>query len=210
MNDKIRLMRNHFLLNLGINLSIIQPGIPAFMNSPDLNILDRNITIRIVQAAHLVQAYVCDPILLKLLLIIMTLSSGINRYCSPLADDGIYDNSCAIYTAQNTYVELLWRYVTSRAPSERQAVKFFNKLLLFLLVLQSTTLQVDDHISGLGTEIERMEPLMQNMWQPLEKKLVVTHETAHVYFCSRESQKNNYPMHCFTQANSFVPLDTDN
>ena len=150
------------------------------MNSPDLNILDRNITMRIVQAAHLVQAYVCDPILLKLLLIIMTLSSGINRYCSLLDTDGIYDDSCAIYTAQNIYAELLWRYVTSRAPSEQQAVKFFNKLLLFLLVLQSTTLHVDDHISGLGTEIERMEPLMQNMWQPLETKLVVTHETAHV------------------------------
>ena len=42
--------------------------------------------------------------------------------------DHIYDNTQVIFASQNHYVELLWRYIISRVPSEREAVKFFNKL----------------------------------------------------------------------------------
>ncbi len=76
----------------------------------------------------------------------------------------VYDDPLVISAGQNVYVELLWRYLLSRLPSEQDAVKFFNKLVLDLLLLQRTCIFVERHISNLDHEIDQMNPLMQSLW----------------------------------------------
>jgi hypothetical protein len=78
--------------------------------------------------------------------------------------DQICEDTLSIYYAQNIYVELLWKYILSRSSTELNAVKFFNKLIQFLLYLLNVHLLVDGYINNLSNEIEQMEPLMQSMW----------------------------------------------
>jgi hypothetical protein len=76
----------------------------------------------------------------------------------------IYDDPLVISAGQNVYVELLCRYLLSRLPSERDVVKFFNKLVLDLLLFQRISLFVERHVSKLDHEIDQMNPLMQSLW----------------------------------------------
>jgi hypothetical protein len=78
--------------------------------------------------------------------------------------DRIYDDTLKIFAAQNVYVELLWRYLLTRFPSELDAVKFYNKLILDTLFLQRVSFVADSHINNLTREIQKMSPLIQSMW----------------------------------------------
>jgi hypothetical protein len=78
--------------------------------------------------------------------------------------DRIYDDTLAIFAAQNIYVELLWRYLLTRYPSELEVVKFYNKLIRDLLFLQHICFITDSYINNLTDEIQQLEPLIQSMW----------------------------------------------
>ncbi len=109
--------------------------------------------------------YIFDPILLKVLLIILVLSSSNNRKnCDNTNIDEICDDSLSIYAAQNIYVELLWRYILSCSSSEREAVKFLNKLMMFILYAQNLDLYIDTYINSLRDKVKQMESMMQTMW----------------------------------------------
>ena len=108
--------------------------------------------------------YTNDPMLLKLVLIIQTLSSGNKRYNNRTKETHLYNDSLLMLAGQNIYVEVLWRYLLSRLPSEQDAVKLFNKLILDLLFLQCAAFVAENHISTLDHEINRLNPLMQSLW----------------------------------------------
>jgi hypothetical protein len=116
------------------------------------------------QGVERIFPYTYDPIILKLVLIIETLASCVNRYNSGSSMMHVYDDPLVISAGQNVYVELLWRYLLSRLPSEQDAVKFFNKLVLDLLLFQRISLSVERHVSNLDHEINQMNPLMQSLW----------------------------------------------
>ncbi|CAF4384010.1 unnamed protein product [Adineta steineri] len=78
--------------------------------------------------------------------------------------DRIYDNTLEIFAAQNIYVELLWKYLLSRFPSEVHVVKFYNKLIQDLMFTQRVCFMTESHINNRPHEIQRMEPLIQSMW----------------------------------------------
>ncbi len=132
----------------------------ALKNIYGNNELGKNVS-RVIE---LMQAYQHDPILVKLILIVRTLSSSISRNRRSTDANRIYNNNLAIFDGQNVYVELLWKYILSRLPSERDAMKFFNKLILDLLFLLSTQFMLDSYIYSLPNEIDKTEPLMQSMW----------------------------------------------
>jgi hypothetical protein len=118
----------------------------------------------LIDCIRLLHSYTRDRSLLKLLLIINSLSTGINRYPNDVDMDRIYDDTLRIFAAQNVYVELLWRYLLTRFPSESDVIKFYNKLILDSLFLQRVCLVADSHINKLTDEIQQMEPLIQSMW----------------------------------------------
>lgn len=117
-----------------------------------------------VRAHELLNFYRCDPVLLKLVLITRSLSSGMTRYRRDDDMGRVYDDTLAIFHSQNVYTELLWRYILSRSSSDGDAVKFFNKLILDLLFLQRACYGVGAYVYDMKHEISRMEPLIQSMW----------------------------------------------
>lgn len=164
MSDKIRLIRNGFCLTLPINEATLSVGLsPQLLGSMPL-IFDASVSGPLIRSIQLVHSYSTDRSLLKILLIINNLSTGIYRYRHDAAMDSIYDDTLAIFAAQNIYVELLWRYLLRRFPTEKDVVKFYNKLIQDFIFLQTVSFMADSHINNLAYEIEQMDPLIQSMW----------------------------------------------
>jgi len=164
MTDKIRLIRNNFCFTLPINEATLSTDISQQLLDSVSVLFYPNISVQLIECIKLVHSYANDRSLLKLLLIIKSLSNGINRYRHDTDMNGIYDDSLTIFSAQNIYVELLWKYLITRFPSELDVVKFYNKLIRDLLFVQRVCFIADSYINNLTDEIQQMEPLIQSMW----------------------------------------------
>jgi hypothetical protein len=86
--------------------------------------------------------------------------------------NNIYDDTKIIFLGQNVYVELLWRYILSRLPSEGHAVIFFSKVILDLLFIMRVGFKIDGIVYSSPDEIDQMEPLMQSMWPKSNTKTI--------------------------------------
>jgi hypothetical protein len=175
IDDKIRLIRNHF----GAMYYINEPILAQYKSHNLVNSIKKSfradLAIDMLHSMDLMFSYSHDPIFLKLILIVRSLSSGINRYRNDTDLDRVYDDTRVIFAGQNIYVELLWRYLLSRLSSERDAVKFFNKLIRDIMFVQRTYLMADCYLYSLGHEIDQLEPLMRSMW-PKPNKLAVSYK----------------------------------
>ena len=164
VNDKVRLIRNHFGTMYYINEPILVQYRSDKLTSSLHNSFHRKLAINMLHSMDLMFAYVNDPLLLKLVLLVRSFSSSINRYRNDTDMDRVYDDTRSIFAAQNVYVELLWRYLLYRSPSEQDTVKFFNKLIMDILSIQHTYLMADYFLYNLQDEINQLEPLMRSMW----------------------------------------------
>lgn len=164
IEDKIYLIRSQFGLINNINEAIVHPGVSSNLVVSLINIFGARLADRLLRSIRRIESFAVDPIVLKLLLIIVAFSSGNHRYRNGANVGDVCHNSLTIFAAQNAYIEKLWKYLRSRMSNELEAVKYFNKLIQFLLDLLEVHMLVDGYISDLSNEIEQMEPLMRSMW----------------------------------------------
>ncbi|CAF3400566.1 unnamed protein product [Rotaria sp. Silwood1] len=164
MDDRVRLVKNHPGTIIHINEPLMHPGPSNNLVGTWINIFGLDITKRLFRRNRIIEQFIFDPIILKVVLIIFVLSSGNSRNIDHPDMDSICDSPLSILIGQNIYVELLWKYLLSRLPDEKHAVIFFNRLVMFILFAQKIHLEVDDYIQNLKHEIEQMEPMMQSMW----------------------------------------------
>jgi hypothetical protein len=164
MDDKLRLVKNHLGDILNINEPLLHGVTSSNLIATWTNVFGVDISVRFVKRDQIIEQYLFDPILLKLVLIILVLSSSSSRHLGSIDMDEICDDTLVIYAAQNVYVELLWRYILSRALSEGDAVKFLNKLIMFILYMKSLDKCIDEYINNLSDEVKQMEPMMQSMF----------------------------------------------
>jgi hypothetical protein len=172
INDKACLLRNHFGETVIINESPNSPDRSEDFLLALKNVYGNELSMNLWRSIDSLKKYGRDPIILKLLLIIRSLSYGTNRHYNEIDLDRIYDDSKCIFAGQNIYVELLWKYILSRLPSERDAVKFFNQLILDVLFMMRVIFAIEDLIYSSPDEIDKMEPLMQSMWSRSNTKTI--------------------------------------
>ncbi len=158
------MLQNHLVETVVITYQLLTKYISKILINSVQHVYGPILSIKVKQILERLFAYTYDPIILKLLLIIQTLSSSVNRYHDGNNIMHVYDDPLAVFAGQNIYVELLWRYILSRSPSEQDAVKFFNKLIIDLLFLQRISLLMERYICDLDHEIDQMNPLMQSLW----------------------------------------------
>ncbi|CAF4324041.1 unnamed protein product, partial [Rotaria sordida] len=153
-----------------VNEPLIIPVPPINLVVSWTNILGIEMSERLLKRNKIIEQYIFDPVILKVILIILVLSSGNCRNIDYIDMNQICDDSLSIFRAQNIYVELLWKYILSRSPGEKHAVKFLNKLMMFLLYAQNLHLHLDYYVHSLKDEIKRMEPIMQSMWPRIDNE----------------------------------------
>ncbi|CAF2106207.1 unnamed protein product [Rotaria magnacalcarata] len=164
IQDKIRIMRNHFGNMININQPLMYSVTPTNLLVTYTNVFNTDITNRLLKRNQIVNQFMFDPIVLRILLIIVVLSSGNCRNIDHMDMDLVCDDTLSIFSAQNTYVELLWRYILSRSSNERTVATFFNRLLMYILHVQNIGMCIDNYMSRFTQEIKQMEPMMQSMW----------------------------------------------
>ncbi|UJR27412.1 hypothetical protein I4U23_008702 [Adineta vaga] len=164
MHDKVRLVKNHFGIISNINASLMHPLPHNNLIVTWRNLFGLDITQRLLKRNDALQQYIHDPILLKIVLIVLVLSSGISRSVDGLDVNEDYTDPLCMLNSQNVYVELLWRYILLRCGNEKDTVKFVTNLIVFILQFQVLGIDMDEYISKQQSEIEQMTPLMQTMW----------------------------------------------
>ncbi|CAF0809784.1 unnamed protein product [Adineta steineri] len=174
MDDKVRLVKSHFGIMINMNEPLMHPITSNNLIITWTNVFGINLTKRLLKRTGIMEQYIYDPLLLKILLIILVLSSNNVRHLNHVDIIEIYDNSLSIYAAQNVYIELLWRYILSRSETEKNAVKFYNKLIMCILYTQNLDMDIDSYVTSLTHEIQQMEPLMQNMWPRNDQIIDIT------------------------------------
>lgn len=164
MDDKIRLVKNHFGIMLNINEPLMHPVTSSNLIATWTNIYGVDIATRLLRRNHILEQFLYDPILLKLILVILVLSSSNGRLLADTDIDQLCDYPLSIYHAQNIYLELLWRYLLSRLAKEEDTVRYFNKLMLCILHMKNLHMYVYSYIHTFINEVKQMEPLMKSMW----------------------------------------------
>lgn len=164
IQDQVRLIQNQFGHLMHINESILYPITSNNLLSSCRNIFEPDVAVRVFQRRNIVERYNVDPIILRIVLLIILFSSNNSRQLDIINIDAICDDTLTIFTAQNTYVELLWRYISSRSSSEYDLVKFFNRLILLIIFIQTTNVSIDCQILNSDSEIDQMIPLLRSMW----------------------------------------------
>ena len=164
VNDKKCLLQNQYIESIILSNQIVSKFIPRTLVKSVSVVYDSTSGNKANQAIARLITYMNDPLLLKLVLVIQTFSNGVKRYRSDRLADYFYDTSIGIFAAQNIYVELLWRYLLSRLPSERDTVKFFNRLVLDLLFLQDAAFVMEGYVKSVPHEINQMNSLMRSLW----------------------------------------------
>lgn len=164
LSNRVCLIRNQFGMVNNINEAIIHPGITTNLVVSLSNVFGVDLANRLLQSIERIRPFASDILLLKLVLIVVALSSGNHRNRTDTDMDQICEDTLSIFAAQNVYVELLWKYIRSRSSNEIHAVKMFNQLIQFLLHLFNVHLLVDGYINNRINDIDQMEPLMQSMW----------------------------------------------
>ncbi|CAM4852815.1 unnamed protein product [Rotaria socialis] len=164
IQDKIRIMRNHFGNMININQPLMYSVTPTNLLVTYTNVFNTDITNCLLKRNQIVNQFMFDPIVLRVLLIIVVLSSGNCRSIDDMDMDLVCDDTLSIFSAQNIYVELLWRYILSRSSNERTVVTFFNRLLMYIFHVQNIGMRIDNYMNRFTQEIELMEPMVQSMW----------------------------------------------
>jgi hypothetical protein len=174
MDDKVRLVKNHFGIMLNINEQMMHPVTSSNLIITWTNIYGVDTAARLWKRNKILEQFLFDPILLKVVLIVLVLSSSNARMLESTDIDQICDDPLSIYFSQNIYVELLWRYILSRAVTQEDAVKFFDKLMLCILHMNNLHMFVYSYISHFKEEVKQMKPIMRNMWLKMDDEEIIT------------------------------------
>lgn len=164
ISDKIRLIRNNFTMTLSINEAALSTNISQHLIDSVSMLYSASLSAQLIQCIKILHSYIYDRTLLKLLLTIQSLTSGIQRSIYETRTDHVYDNTQAIFAAQNVYVDLLWKYLLTRFPNEFDVIRFYDQIIRDLLFVQRVFLVTDSFVLHHSNEIQQMEPLIQSMW----------------------------------------------
>lgn len=112
--------------------------------------------------------FVYDPIFIKLLVVVLIFSTSLStRFdgSEPVA------HARSVVAAQDSYIELLWRYILYRCSTQQQSVQLLTAFVSRLLHSQIINEQLSQYISQFAsTRVNHLEPIMRAMWLDETKK----------------------------------------
>lgn len=106
--------------------------------------------------------FVYDPIFLKLLFIVLMFSTSL---CTRYNPNEYNFNTNHIFSVQNYYIELLWRYILYRCSTYQQSVQLLMSFITRLLRSQLVNEKLAAYVSRvMSNQVDQLEPIMQAMW----------------------------------------------
>jgi hypothetical protein len=170
VSNKLSLLPNQMSILMHINVAIVYPDMSINLLLSLRNLFGHELADDIIQSIERIQGYSHDFLLLKLFLIIISLSTGYCQVRSKITMNFTCSDASSLLNAQNVYVELLWKYILSRSLTEFDAIQIWTRLIPMLLYIQNVHGLIDDYMSSLPDEIEHIEPMLLQMWPNYQYK----------------------------------------
>jgi len=171
IDTRINLLKNNFsqIFRLNSALIIHATGTVEDKNSVVFkHIFPDDLYSEICLCAINLFPFVYDPIFLKLISIILIFSTSL---CTRYNINERLAHTEDIFSIQNYYIELLWRYVLYRCSTYRKSVQILTSFITRLLHSQIVNEKIAVYISKVvSNQTDQLEPIMKAMWLN-EKKL---------------------------------------
>jgi hypothetical protein len=168
VNLKTSLVKNNLnqIFRLNSGLIVKATGLVDPNSSIFISIFPPDLFVELCKCIAEILPFVFDPILLKLLLIILMFSTHLNiQYDKNFIDTENASSTLQIFHIQNMYVEVLWRYILHRSSNFRQAVKLFSSFITRLVYSQYVNVRLNEFVSRLTpNKADQLVPIMKTMW----------------------------------------------
>ena len=165
IQTKIILLKNNFnqIFRLNSALIIHATGTIQDKNSIEFkHIFPNDLYSELCYCALNLLPFVYDPIFLKLLFIILIFSTNL---CTRYDINQKFLNTEKLISIQNSYIELLWRYILYRSSTYRQSIRILTLFVTRLLYSQIVNEKLTEYISKkLSNQTDQLEPIMKTMW----------------------------------------------
>ena len=109
-----------------------------------------------VLIAEIQQLCASDYLIVKLLMLVTIFTKGAD------VDEPVWVHTEQIVRAQNTYVELLWKYLDVRFGHE-QTASIVSRLILVLVQVQALARQTKEAVRDAKLHPDQLAPLMQSI-----------------------------------------------
>jgi hypothetical protein len=169
VNSKMSLIKNNLNQITRINSTFIIKTVTPDLDKDSpvfLHIFPEDLYMEMRLTAVALSPFVNDPILIKLFIIVLMLSTQMNtRYEKNLITNEDDYSTVNIFNVQNIYIDLLWRYILSRCSSFQQSVQLLTSFVTRTLQSQIVQVKIDKFIrTVLPNQNHELEPIMKSMW----------------------------------------------
>ncbi|CAF1626883.1 unnamed protein product [Rotaria magnacalcarata] len=171
VNSKMSLIKSNLNQIVRLHSSYIMKTVTPDLDTDSpvfLHVFPEDLYIDIRANGIAVSPFVHDPILIRLFIVVLMLSTHMNvRYEKNLINHCNESSNRNILIVQNVYVELLWRYICSRCSNYQNCVKLFSSFIATTLCSQIVEVKIDKFIrTTLPSQNHQLEPIMKSMWEP--------------------------------------------
>jgi len=110
--------------------------------------------------------FLCNPILLKLFMIVLMLSTHLSTSFEQNCQDTLDEYSIrAILNVQNFYLKLLWRFILSHSSSYRRSVQLITSFIGHTLTSQVLQANINEYIcTVLPSRVQELKPIIKSVW----------------------------------------------
>jgi hypothetical protein len=156
-----QICRIHSTLIMKIVTPDLDKDSPVF-----LHIFPKELYFEIRSTATALIPFVHDPLLIKLFLTVLMLSTHMNiQYEKNQIEINDENSTRNILNVQNIYIELLWRYIRSRYSNYRQSVLLLTSFITRTLYSQLVQEKMNNFVRTiLPSESQSLEPIIKSVW----------------------------------------------
>jgi len=156
-----QICRIHSTLIMKIVTPDLDKDSPVF-----LHIFPKELYFEIRSTSSALIPFVHDPLLIKLFLTVLMLSTHMNiEYEKNQIEINNENFTRNIFNVQNIYIELLWRYIRSRYSNYRQSVLLLTSFITRTLYSQLVQEKMNKFVRTiLPSESQSLEPIIKSVW----------------------------------------------
>jgi len=165
IETKISLLKSNFNQIFRLNNALVVHATGAVEDTSTVvfkNVFPPDLYSELCYCVKNIFPFVYDPILLKLLFIVLMFSPSL---CTRYNINEKLINTKETLSIQNSYIELLWRYMLYRYSTLEQSIRILTSFITRLLRSQIVTEELAVFVSKtMSNQVDQLEPIMKAMW----------------------------------------------
>lgn len=170
VNNKLSLIKSNLNQIFRIHSTFIMKTVTPDLDQDSpvfLYLFPKDLYLDLRETSNALIPFVHDPILIKLFIIVLMLSTHMNVHYeqNQIKIDDDENSTRHIFKVQNIYTHLLWRYIISRCSNYQQSVQLFSSFITRTLYSQTIQVKINNFIhSNLPDQCQSLVPIIKSIW----------------------------------------------